>query len=514
MPDAAADPRPLGAAVLLTLRGIEKHFGGVAALSGVDFELRAGEIHALLGENGAGKSTLIKVLGGIHRPEAGEIRIDGRPASIHHVADADRYGIRIIHQELALAANLSIAENVFLGREPGRLGLISRRRIFREAEALLAELDLAELPPVETPVGQLTVAQQQLVEIARALSCAARILVLDEPTSSLALRETESLFVTLRRLRARGTGIIYISHRLEEIIRLADRITVLRDGRSIGTQAAAGVDRGPLIRWMAGRAVVEQPRPRGTPGEVALRAVELVNHKLRGVSFELRYGEVLGLAGLVGSGRSELARALFGIDPLESGQIMLDGRPLRIRHPRDAISAGLVLVPEDRKREGLVMTHSLAFNLTLPWLDIWLRPGRPDYRQRAQIARRAIDALGIRAAGLEQPVETLSGGNQQKVLVGRWLEKRPKVLLLDEPTRGVDVAARAEMFSVVAQLVETGLAVLLISSDLAEVLGMAHRVAVYRDGRILEILPAATTTLEEVLHRLTGAAGLSPRELP
>ncbi len=493
--------------VLLRLGGVTKRFGGVTALDGVDFELRRGEIHALLGENGAGKSTLIKVLGGIHVPEAGTIEIDGQAARIRSVADADRHGIRIIHQELSLAANLTVAENIYLGREPQRFGWLRRGKMEADAAALVDALGLVEIRAVGTVVGRLSVAQRQLVEIARALSAKARILVLDEPTSALSESETEALFITLGRLRSQGVGIIYISHRLEEILRLADRITVLRDGRSIGTQEAAGVNQRELVRWMVGRDIVDHfHRPAARPGSVALEARGLSGPKTAGVSFALRYGEILGLAGLVGSGRTELVRLLFGIDRAAGGEILVDGRPVRLGGPRDALDAGIVLVPEDRKREGLVMIQSLAFNLAVPWVDQWIAAWGPSYRKRRAIVQRAIRSFDIRAADPEQPIDSLSGGNQQKALVARWMEQRPKILLLDEPTRGIDVGAREEVFAILGRLVESGMAVLLISSDLAEVLNTAHRIAVYRDGGILRTVAAGQITSEELVELLTGAA--------
>ena len=504
--DSRATPPETDAPPLLAIRGVSKHFGGVAALKDVAFDLRAGEIHALLGENGAGKSTLIKVLGGIYVPDAGGIWIDGRRASIQSVADADRHGIRIIHQELALAPNLSIAENIYMGREPRRWMLLERRRMIADARALVAALGLSELPDVRRPVSALTMAQRQLVEIARALSCRARILVLDEPTSSLSVFETEALFATLRRLRAQGVGIIYISHRLEEIARMADRITVLRDGEAAGTQPAAQLAPRQLVQWMVGHGVSEElPRAAANPGGAALQVCGLQNAAVHDVSFELRCGEVLGVAGLVGSGRSELARTLFGIDPYDSGRILVDGRPATIRNPRDALAAGVVLVPEDRKTQGLVMTQSLAFNLALPWARDWIRAARIDRPRRDAIVQRAIRNFGIRAADPRQRIDVLSGGNQQKAMVARWMERRPRVLILDEPARGVDVAARQEMFQIIASLVEDGMAVLLISSDLSEVLAAAHRIAVYRDGRILEVASAEKTTMVHVLEQLTGA---------
>ncbi|MFB3785342.1 MAG: sugar ABC transporter ATP-binding protein [bacterium] len=491
---------------LLELKGITKRFGGVTALDHVDFELWAGEIHALLGENGAGKSTLIKILAGIYHPDEGTVWIDGRPVTIAEVARADRLGIRVIHQELSLAPNLSIAENLFLGREPTRWGWLDRRAMEEQAAQWIVELGLDSIQDVRIRVRDLNVARRQMVEIARALSRQARILILDEPTSSLAEAETEALFTVLRRLRGQGVGIIYISHRLEEIIRLADRITVLRDGCSMGTQPVSNFDQKELIRWMVGREIIDRfHRPAWNPGAVALEVRNLRNPKIRDVSFELRYGEILGLAGLVGAGRTELARALFGIDPRDHGEILVDGRPVRVTHPTDALNAGIVLVPEERRQEGLVMIQSVAFNIALPWTADWNPSFRPDLRKRDAIVRRALDAFHIKATHPAQCVSDLSGGNQQKTLVGRWMEHRPKVLILDEPTRGVDVGSREEMFRIVGSLVEQGMAVLLISSDLVEVMNVAHRIALYRDGRILRIVDADRITPEDLMMELTGA---------
>jgi ribose transport system ATP-binding protein len=497
---------------LLRLTGVAKRFGGVRALDGVAFDLRAGEVHALLGENGAGKSTLIKTLAGVHMPDAGHIEVDGAPVTIRGVADADRLGIRVIHQELSLAPNLSVAENIYLGAEPTRFGLLSRGRMNDAAAKLIESLGLTELRGAERmPVRELSVAHAQLVEIARALSRRARVLILDEPTSSLSEAETEALFVTLERLKSQGVGIIYISHRLEEIARLADRVTVLRDGRSIGTQDAAGLDRQQLVAWMVGREITDyfhRPPPRTVgPADVpALEVRGLRNARVHDVSLAVYPGEILGVAGLVGSGRSELVRAIFGVDRRQAGQIFVDGRPVAIARPRDALDAGVVLVPEDRKLQGLVMTNSVAFNLALPWAHRWNPSFLPDRRERAAIVGRAIRGFGIKVADPAQPVGGLSGGNQQKVLVGRWMEERPKVLILDEPTRGVDVGAREEMFTVLARLVSEGMAVLMISSDLAEVMNMSHRLALYRDGRIVDTVDPRAVTPEAVMHRLTGGA--------
>ena len=492
--------------ILLRLEGIRKSFGGVHALEGVDFELRAGEIHALLGENGAGKTTLIKVLGGIHLPDAGSIVIDGREVSMRGVADADRCGIRIIHQELSLAPNLSVAENIYLGREPHRFGLLNRRTMYQRAERLVADLGLDEIRDVRAEVSQLSVAHQQLVEIARALSEQARILVLDEPTSALSEAETEALFAALNRLRSQGVGMIYITHRLEEITRLADRVTVLRDGESIGTQKTAHLDHAQLIRWMVGRDIKDHyRRPTTRSSEVAFEVDGLRAAKVNDVSFEVRHGEILGLAGLVGSGRSEMARSIFGIDPVDGGRIKVDGRQVTINSPRDALDAGIVLVPEDRKLQGLVLSQSVTFNTALPWLKDWITGFMPNERKRREIVERAIRTFGIKVADPGQTIDSLSGGNQQKLLVGRWMEHPPKVLILDEPTRGVDVGAREEIFEIIGSLVEGGMAVVLISSDLGEVLNLSNRIAVYRDGRILDRADADRFTLENIMQLLTGA---------
>jgi ABC-type sugar transport system ATPase subunit len=489
---------------LIHLRNIRKRFGGLTALDGVDFELQAGEIHALLGENGAGKSTLIKILGGIHRPDSGIIRVDRQEVGIHDVADADRLGIRLIHQELSLAPNLSVAENIFLGREPVRLGLLDKRRLFDNAEKLIQELNLPEIGSVRARVSELSVAQQQMVEIARALSAQARILILDEPTASLSEAETEALFIKLRGLSRQGVGIIYISHRLEEIQRLAHRITVLRDGRSVGTRHAAELNPRELIRLMVGRDLkAHYPRPPWKPGALALTVRNLQSASVRGVSFDLHYGEILGFAGLVGAGRTELARTLFGIDPIESGEICIDGKPVLIRWPGDALAAGLALVSEDRKRDGLVMTNSVGYNLALRWTHEWIRGCLPNAQRRAGIIERAVANFGIKLFDPEQPIGSLSGGNQQKVVVGRWMERPPRILILDEPTRGVDVGAREEMFAIIHRMVAQGMAVILISSDLPEVMNLSHRLALYRDGRIVHQANSQQITPEEVMAELT-----------
>lgn len=501
MPDHQRGDTPL-----LALRGVTKRFGGATALDGVDFTLRAGEIHVLLGENGAGKSTLINVLGGVVRPDSGTIELDGRRVEIRDVADADRQGIRVIHQELSLAPNLSVAENLFLGREPARLGFVNRRRMVAEARRLIDDLGLAEIGDPEARVATLSTARRQMVEIARALSVKSRVLILDEPTSSLSGAEASALFAALERLRGQGVGIIYISHRLEEVRRLADRITVLRDGRDIGTQDRSALDPRALVRWMVGRDLKDHlPRPPWNPGEPAIEVRHLRNTWIRDVSFTVRRGEILGFAGLIGAGRTELARALFGIDPIDSGEILVDGRRVEIDSPAKARGAGIVLVPEDRKGLGLVMTGSVAYNLALPWVRDWIRGCLIDRPRRAGIVDRAMCGFAIKAADPELAIGSLSGGNQQKVVVGRWMERPPRILILDEPTRGVDVGAREEIFGILGRLVESGMAIILISSDLPEVMGLSHRLALYRGGRIVREVPAAEANAEAVMDELTRA---------
>ena len=499
MPDDGLSDRPL-----LSLRGVTKRYGGVHALGGVDFSLRAAEIHALLGENGAGKSTLINVLGGLVRPDSGTVEVNGLRVEIRNVADADRLGIRVIHQELSLAPNLSVAENLFLGREPLRFGLLDRRRMFDEAQRLIALLGLPEIGPPEALVATLSTARQQMVEIARALGVRSQVLILDEPTSSLSEAETAALFNALRRLREQGVGIIYISHRLEEVRRLADRITVLRDGKNVGTQTVSELDPRTLVRWMVGRDIKDHfPRPPWNPGATALEVRRLGNARVHDVSFTLRRGEILGFAGLVGAGRSELARALFGINPIASGEILVEGRPVKIGSPAEARAAGIALVPEDRQRQGLVMTGSVTYNLALPWTRDWIHGIRFDRMRCAHIVARAIGDFAIKATDPEQNVGSLSGGNQQKVVVGRWMEHPPRILILDEPTRGVDVGAREDVYTILRRLLAAGMAMILISSDLPEVMGLSHRLALYRDGRIVREVLASETTAEDVMAELT-----------
>ena len=501
---------------LLEMRGITKSFPGVRALDGVTFSLGAGELHALVGENGAGKSTLMKVLGGVYPyPEyEGEIVVDGRERRFRGVHDAEAAGVAVVYQELSLVKELTIGENVFLGREPSRAGFVRWEELYARTARLLDELHL-DLEP-RASAGALGVGRQQLVEIAKALSHDARILVLDEPTAALADAEVETLFAILERLRARGVGIVYISHRLEEVFRIADTITVLRDGRTVATHRAADLDEPRVISLMVGREVNSIfPERRHDAGAIALEARGVTvedpdtpgRRLVDGVSFAVRRGEVLGIAGLMGAGRSDLLAALFGAHAGRvSGEVVVDGAPARIRTPSDAIERGIAFVTEDRKRFGLVLEHAVLANMTLAGLaSVAGRVFVDGDRERAAAGRVARD-LRVRAASLDVPAGTLSGGNQQKVVLGKWLLTEPRVLLLDEPTRGIDVGARQEIYEQIEALAGAGLAIVLVSSELPEVLGLSDRVIVLRGGRVAGEFARAEATPEGVMACAAGGA--------
>jgi ribose transport system ATP-binding protein len=490
------------------MSAISKRFPGVVALADVDFDVHRGEIVALVGENGAGKSTLMKVLAGIHRADAGTIQVDGRPAAIHTPSDAARLGIAVIHQVLELVDTLDIAGNVFLGRElhRGPLRLLDRRRMEADADQQLRRVGLT-MPP-RTPLRRLSPAQRQLVAIARALSMNARLLVLDEPTSSLGAVEAERLFSVLQDLRAGGAGIVYISHRLQEIERLADRAVVLRDGRHAGSLSRNEMSHDRLVQLMVGRTVdrvrraaVARPGAEAEPRASGLQidGVRTARYPGAEVSLIIRRGEVLGIAGLVGAGRSELAEAICGIAPRLAGRVALDGRMLTITSPRDAIRQGICLVPEDRRRHGVIDAFSVRENITLPALASYARGGLVRRRAEAGSARETAAALTVKAASIETPVATLSGGNQQKVVLGKWMALRPQVIVFDEPTQGVDVGAKAEIHQLIRRLAEAGAAVMMISSDLEEIVAESDRVAVMHDGRITGVLDRASCTPEAIM---------------
>ena len=485
---------------LLEMIGIEKSFPGVRAIKHGRLDLFAGEVLALLGENGAGKSTLVKVLAGAHRPDAGTIRIDGRPVHIASPLDAQRLGIAVVFQEFNLVPALSARENIFLGRERTRAGFLSRADERRRVAGLFRRINIRIDP--EIPCRDLTVAQQQCVEIARALSQEARILVLDEPSAVLTDREVEKLFAIIGELRSQGIGIIYISHRLAEIFALADRATVMRDGEYIDTQPVKGLSRERVIELMVGRKLEEEfPKEKAPLGPVRLAVRNLCRgNKVKDVSFSVRAGEVLALTGLVGAGRTETARLIFGADPPDSGTLELDGQPLQVRSPRAAIRARIGLLPEDRKAQGLVPGQSARENFGLPNLPALTRLGFVERQRESEAFGGYVETLRIKVSHEDQLAQNLSGGNQQKVVLAKWLERHCDVIIFDEPTRGIDVGTKHEIYLLINRLAAQGKAIIMISSELPEVLGMADRVLVMHEGRIAgEITNVAAATQETVM---------------
>jgi ribose transport system ATP-binding protein len=489
---------------LLEMIGVTKTFPGVRALDHVSFELRPGEIHALLGENGAGKSTLMKVLFGAIQPDSGAIRINGREVVIRSPKDAHSRGISMVHQELNLIPQMNAIQNIALGREPGPVGILDWGEMTRRAREQLQRLGV--LIDIRAPVRALSVAQQQMIEIARALSWNARVLVLDEPTSALTEHEIDELFRVLRSLAAEGVGIIFISHHLEEIFAIADRITVLRDGRHIATRPTNEMTRDQLISLMVGRSVETiYPTQHTPPGDERLRVAGL---RLPGspyrISFSVRKGEIVGIAGLIGSGRTELVRAIFGADPIAEGAIYVDGRRVTIRSPRDATRAGIGMLPEDRKAQGLVLEMSVASNMALPSLDLLNRFSVLRVGAIGEMALQYVSNLRIKTPTIHQRVGQLSGGNQQKVVLGKWLGRGVRVLIFDEPTRGIDVGAKVEVYQLFAQLAADGVAILMVSSELPEALGLSDRVLVMRNGAIVTELDRERATPERVMLYATG----------
>ncbi|MGC8862764.1 MAG: sugar ABC transporter ATP-binding protein [Armatimonadota bacterium] len=488
------------------MRGITKTYPGVTALDAVDFDVLPGEVHALVGENGAGKSTLMKVLAGADAKDSGRISINGEEAHIANPQEAMRLGISIIYQEFNLVPYMNAAENIFLGREPMSAipGVIDFGRMYAEAERVIGELGVPL--DVRVPVNQLSVAQQQMVEIAKATSRNARIIAMDEPSATLTEHELENLFALIRRLKADGVSIIYISHRLEEVFQIADRVTVLRDGKLVATKPVAETSRDDIIRMMVGRELTEKiPKVAAKPGEVALE-VRGLNRAgvLKDISFAVRHGEVLGIAGLVGAGRTEVARAIFGADPIDGGEIRLDGRPVTIRSPRDAIRLGIGLVTEDRKALGLVLGMAVRENVTLANLGALSRLGFISRRREREVANRFVEDLMIKTPSVEQAVQNLSGGNQQKVVLAKWLYTQSKVLIFDEPTRGIDVGAKTEIYQLMNRLAEHGVAIIMISSELPEILGMSDRILVMHEGQIPGELSRDEATQEKIMSLATG----------
>ncbi len=492
------------------MRGIAKRFGAVQALRGVDLALFPGEVHALVGENGAGKSTLVKLLAGIYQPDVGDFQLDGHDLVLHGPLDARRHGIAVIHQHPTLYPDLDVAENIFMGRQPtDRLGRIDRRRMAREVAALLAPLGAAFSPA--TPVRGLSVADQQLVEIAKALSLNARVLVMDEPTASLSAREVERFFSIARQLRSQGVAILFVSHRLDEIFALSDRVTVFRDGSLVITAAASELTIDATIRHMVGRRLDTLfPKEDAAIGETVLEVVGLTRPgEFRDVSFSLRTGEILGLFGLVGAGRSEIARAIFGIDRA-AGEIRIDGDPVTISTPSTAMRYGIGFVPEDRHAEGLVLGFPISANVSLPILPRLSRFGILDRGKERALATGYAERLQVKTPSVDQIAAALSGGNQQKVVLAKWLATGPRVLILDEPTRGIDIGSKAEVHRAISHLAAQGLAILLISSELLEIMGMADRVLVMHEGRLSGEFTRAEATQEHVMFAATGQQPLMP----
>ena len=491
---------------ILRMTNIVKNFAGVQALRGVDFDLYAGEVHAILGENGAGKSTLIKVITGVHQPNDGDIFLDGRQVHFANPLESRQHGIAAIYQEPSLFPDLDIAENIFVGRQPMGLGRnVAWRRMYRGAAELLDSLGV-ELSP-KTKARDLSVAQQQMVEIARALSVNAKILIMDEPTSSLTLAEVDDLFRITRRLRESGTAIVFISHRLEDLFELADRVTVLRDGSYVGTRQMAGVTTEELIQMMVGRTLSDLfPKQAVEAGQVALKVTGLtLPGVFADVSFELRKGEILGMAGLVGAGRTDVARTIFGLAPAAGGAIEIDGRPVKIRSPQQAMNLGLAYVPEDRQHHGLVLPMNLSQNITLPILSEYARGGWLKKGAELEAAQQAASQMAVKAASLWQKARELSGGNQQKVVLAKWLSTHPRILMLDEPTRGIDVGTKAAVHALMSELAAQGMAILMISSELPEILGMSDRIIVMREGRVTAQLSRAEATQEKIMLAATQA---------
>ena len=489
---------------IVSMRGICKNFPGVKALDNVDFELRAGEVMALLGENGAGKSTLMKILSGVYTRDSGEMEILGSKYGDLTPKQAQELGVAIIHQEINMCRHLSVAENIFLGREKTKNSILSNAEMEAEARNILNELKI-DISPSQV-VGELTISKQQMVEIAKALSINAKILVMDEPTSSLTSKEIDDLFRIIRTLKENGRGIVYISHRLEELQHIVDRVTVMRDGQYITTMNYADTTINEIITHMVGREIKEKfPRVSCKKGKEVFTVRNLnAGRMVRDINFSLYEGEVVGFAGLMGAGRTETTRAIFGIDPKESGEILLDGKELKINRPMDAIKAGIVLAPEDRKKDGLCTKLSIRHNLALPNLDLICDSlGVVNRRKEDGLCQKAIASLAVKTADVDTDAGNLSGGNQQKVVVGKWLARNSRVVIFDEPTRGIDVAAKVEIYNIINQLKLQGISVMFVSSEMPEVMGISDRIIVMCDGRITGEVMTEETTQNEILTLAT-----------
>lgn len=491
---------------VLEMQGIKKSFSGIYALSGIDFSLELGEVHALLGENGAGKSTLIKVLGGIHQPDCGVIKIGGKEVRIHNVPEARENGIGIIHQEIVLVPYLTVAQNLFLGREIVKNGVVDMAETNRRAEEMIAALGVKI--GADTIVEELTIAQQQMVEIVKAVSFNGKIIVMDEPTSSLSNEEVEQLFEIIAKLKEEKVSIIYISHRMEELFRISDRVTVIRDGEYVGTKKTSETNPNELVAMMVGRDLESFYSRDFQDLEKAETMLEVKNLTCEGVfediSFRVRKGEILGFAGLVGAGRSEIMESIFGARPHQSGEILLNGKKVEFKNPMQAIKAGISLVPEDRKKQGLVLGNSVSFNLTLASLRFYMNGIAISEKKKRTVIDQYFGRLRIKAASPDIEAGSLSGGNQQKVVLGKWLATKPDVLILDEPTRGVDVNAKFEIYSTINHLAKEGIAIIMVSSELPEIINMCDNVCVIRDGRMAGKLAKDELSQEGIMKYAAG----------
>lgn len=484
---------------LLEMKNIHKRFPGVYALKNIHFTLKEGEVHALLGENGAGKSTLIKVLGGIYQADEGEIFIQGKKAEIHNVFDAQKNGVAIIHQELVLVPYMTVAENIFLGREPVKRGLVDKTKMNTESAQLLCDYRLNFGP--ETLIADLTIAQRQMVEIVKAISFNSKILVMDEPTSSISDKEVDFLFKIMKTLTEKGVGIIYISHKMSELWQICDRVTVLRDGEYVGTETIKDITKDKLISMMVGR-TLEQYYTREflNPSEEVLRVENLCDGKMvRDVSFNVRKGEIVGMAGLVGAGRSETMHCIFGLKKKYTGKIFLRGKEVRFKTAVEAINEGMAFVPEDRKLEGLYHVKSVTYNTSIEVLSDFIKGIFFNKKREAEIAQAYTDMMKTKTPSLEQHVNFLSGGNQQKVMIGRWLATNPSVLILDEPTRGVDVGAKAEIYAIMNYLVKQGISIIMISSELPEIINMSDRIYVMANGKVTGCIDHQDVSQEKIM---------------
>lgn len=489
---------------IVEMENITKNFPGVKALDNVSFNLLSGEVLALIGENGAGKSTLMKVLSGIYEKDSGSIKVFGKEIDNLTTKKASELGISIIHQELNMCSHLSVMENIFLGREETKNGLLSKKEMRKQTQEILKELDIDISP--DTLVGSLPVSMQQMIEISKAISVNAKILIMDEPTSALTKKEIDKLFTIINKLKSKGCGIVYISHRMEEFQYIVDRVTIMRDGEYIATKNFKETTIEEIISYMVGREIKEKfPRVKCNRQEKIFEVKSLnANNKVRDVSFSLHKGEILAIAGLMGAGRTETSRAIFGVDQKDSGSIFLEGKEIKINSPRDAIESGIVLVPEDRKKDGLCTKLSVSENISLTNLDdLSNKLGFINKKEETSLVKNVIKKLGIKVSSKDVNAETLSGGNQQKIVIGKWLARNSKVVIFDEPTRGIDVAAKVEIYNLMNKLKEEGIGVIFISSELPEILGISDRLLVMCDGKITKELNTLETTQDEILTYAT-----------